>query len=428
MRNRGHWMHWMLAVGLLIGLAGCSDDDQNAQNNRSEDQQTTRVSDGGSGTGIAPTDLAAQPVSTDSLDPKAAQNAQQLINRGVAYLLETQNDDGGWGFEPGKSHPALTALALKTLVQHPSFSASSPTVAKGFEVLLSYQQPDGGIYDPQMGQANYTTASAVMALTAAKQPQFQEPITKAVDYLRSLLIVPGSTTDEGDTIDQDHPFRGGVSYGKHGRPDMSNVSFWMQAMEDAGVPGDDPAIQEALVFVTHTQNISETNPRPFAQVGVSDGGFIYAPALKGQLDVSESKAGPGPGGRGLRSYGSMTYAGFKSLLYAAVDREDPRVKGAFYWIRSNWDMDHNPNMPDAQSQEGLYYYYHIFAKALRAWGQPTIETDEGQVNWREELIAALGERIQPDGSWANPEDRWNEGSPVLVTSYAVLGLQEALKK
>jgi squalene-hopene/tetraprenyl-beta-curcumene cyclase len=277
-----------------------------------------------------------------------------------------------------------------------------------------------------MGRANYSTAVAVMAMASAKAPRFQEPITKAVDYLRTLVIMPGSQTSEGDTIDQDHPFRGGVSYGKHGRPDMSNVSFWMQAMEEAGVPGDDPAVQEAVLFVSRTQNLSETNDRPFAQAGISDGGFIYAPALAHDLSESESKAGPGPGGKGLRSYGSMTYAGFKSLLYSAVDRDDPRVKGAYGWILQNWDMDHNPNMPDAQSQQGLYYYYHIFAKALRAWGEPVLDTDEGQKNWRHELIRELADRVEPEGAWTNPEDRWNEASPVLVTSYSVLALQEAL--
>ena len=35
---------------------------------------------------------------------------------------------------------------------------------------------------------------------------------------------------------------------------------------------------------------------------------------------------------GLRSYASMTYAGLKSMIYAGLDRDDPRVKAALTYI------------------------------------------------------------------------------------------------
>ena len=44
------------------------------------------------------------------------------------------------------------------------------------------------------------------------------------------------------------------------------------------------------------------------------------------------------------------------------------------------------------------------------------------------MIDALARRVSKDGSWMNPKDRWNEGSPVLVTCYCVMVLQETLKK
>jgi len=205
--------------------------------------------------------------------------------------------------------------------------------------------------------------------------------------------------------------------------------MWMQALHGAGVSGNDPAIRRALRFVARVQNRSESNPSLWAQEGSNDGGFVYAPAISGNLDRGESKAGPGPGGRGLRSYGSMTYVGFKSMLYADIDRNDPRVRAAFGWIRRHWRLDSNPNMPRIRSRQGLYYYYHVFAKALRAWGQPIITDDSGKEhNWRHELIDALGKRVRPDGSWVNDADRWHEGSATLVTAYSVLALQEALKK
>ena len=123
----------------------------------------------------------------------------------------------------------------------------------------------------------------------------------------------------------------------------------------------------------------------------------------------------------------MTYAGFKSMLYAKVDRNDVRVRRAVDWIRRHYTLDHNPNMPHAQSKEGLYYYYHVFARAMRAWGDETIRDADGVPHeWREELCKKLLSLQRDDGSWANEEDRWFEGNPHLVTAYSVLALQTSL--
>ena len=60
----------------------------------------------------------------------------------------------------------------------------------------------------------------------------------------------------------------------------------------------------------------------------------------------------------------MTYAGLKSMIYAGVGADDPRVKAALKWIQQHYDLSSNPGM----GQAGLYYYYHTFAKALDAAG------------------------------------------------------------
>ena len=49
----------------------------------------------------------------------------------------------------------------------------------------------------------------------------------------------------------------------------------------------------------------------------------------------------------LRSYGSMTYAGFKSMLYAGLSADDPRVQAAAGWISKHYDVKSNPGMQDA---------------------------------------------------------------------------------
>ena len=56
-----------------------------------------------------------------------------------------------------------------------------------------------------------------------------------------------------------------------------------------------------------------------------------------------------------------------------------------------------------------------------------IDIDGNTHNWRAEIIDAILERQREDGSWLNEEDRWMEGQPELVTAYAILALQEAIK-
>jgi len=347
--------------------------------------------------------------------------AKKLADGGVKYLLTQKDAKGGWSMDQGANRPAITAMVLKVLLQHPDYDASSPVVKKGFEALFKYQRSDGGFYEPKVGLPNYTTSIAIMAMVAAGDPQFKPAIAKSVKFLRSQQIRPGDTTPKGKKVVKGEGFDGGVSYGKHGRPDGSNQQMWMQAMHDAGVKGDDPDMKRALAFMLRLQNRKESNPAEYIQQGPNDDGFIYA--------LGESKAGPWRGGRGLRSYGSLTYAGFKSMLHAGMGRDDPRVKGAFKWIQRYWRLDSNPNLPKKQSQQGLFYYYHVFAKGLRAWGEPVIEDTKGvKHNWRHELIDALAKRVGKNGSWTNARsERWNEGNPVLATCFAVLSLQETLK-
>ncbi|MBN1943259.1 MAG: terpene cyclase/mutase family protein [Phycisphaerae bacterium] len=373
--------------------------------------------------------LSLPPAPEGAMDAAHAKRAGELINRGLAYLASKQQPDGGWSID-GAFTPAVTALAAKAFVQHPDFNSQTPRLKKAYGLMLRYQQPDGAIYDPKEGRSNYCTAIALTGLAAANDPAYKPAIDKAVAYLRTLQIQPGAESPDGKKITEDHPYLGGVSYGEHGRPDLNNLGWWMEGMHSAGVPADDPAMQRALHFVVRCQNRSESNPLPWAAEGPNDGGFIYAPAQR-DVRVAESKAGPGPAGKGLTSYGSISYVGWKSLLYAGLKHDDPRVQGVYTWIRRHWTLAGNPNMPKDRSQEGVYYYYLAFARALRAWGENQIPSypEKTTHNWREELVDELARRVHPDGSFCNEKaSRWSEGNPVLVTAYEVQALQEAMKK
>ena len=156
----------------------------------------------------------------------------------------------------------------------------------------------------------------------------------------------------------------------------------MDALKAAGNDADSQAMQRALVFVSRCQNLENEHTDTPNAAKVNDGGFYYSVTAGGQSASGSTRDG------GLRSYGSMTYTGFKSLLYAGVDRKDPRIKAAFAWIQRYWRLDSNPNMPAAQSRAGIFYYYHTFAKALNAWGEPVITDRKGA---KLKLVSALGE-------------------------------------
>jgi len=399
-----------------LALSGCREKKQNGASPRPG--PTTR-----------PAALSPAAAATDAIDKAHAATAGKLINRGIGCLLARRERDGAWSLGQGAQKPAATGLVLKALLQHPDFDARHPIVRKGFESMLRYRQDDGGIYNPKIGYANYTSSIALMALTSAADPAFNETIRELISYLKSAQITAGSVSPKGKKIGPGHRWIGGSSYGrKHNRPDGANTAMWTQALHEAGVPADDPAMQRMVGFFSRLQNRSESNPAGWVREGPNDGGFIYALGLTGP----ESKAGPGPGGRGMRSYGSITYMGFLSMLYAGLSKADPRVKAAYQWIRRHWTLEQNPNMPENAGQgsrQGLYFYYSVLARALRAWGRPIITDTAGRKhNWRHELVDALAKRIRQDGSWVNPSDRWNEGSPVLVTTYCVLALEEVLKK
>jgi len=342
--------------------------------------------------------------------------AQQAIQRGLEFLKAAQADDGGWrGFE--SCDPAITALVVKCFAQSPDYGPEHPLVRKAYAFILRHQQEDGGIYIPDQGLHNYYTSVAVMALHLSADEQVRAAVAKAQKYLVGLQW------DEGEDYAPSAVFYGGAGYGQGKRPDLSNTQMMLEALHESGLAPEHPVYKKALVFISRCQMLPETNDQEFAKGG--DGGFIYSPANGGESKAGSDERG---GRRVLRCYGSMTYAGFKSMLYAGLERGDPRVRAAIDWISRNYTLDANPNMPEAQAKEGLFYFYHVFARAMHAWGEDAIIDAAGnRHDWRQELCAKLVSLQHADGSWSNTEDRWMESNPNLVTAYSVLALQTALQ-
>jgi squalene-hopene/tetraprenyl-beta-curcumene cyclase len=352
--------------------------------------------------------------------PKAAgvkADPAEAIKTGVAFMATAQNPDGSFGEK--YSGVGITGVVAAAMASSPQklTADQQQVLEKAVAYMLKFVQPDGSVQNKETGLAHYHTSLAVMALAAIDPDKHKETIANARTYLM------GATFDEksGNFTPKDWQY-GGIGYDKQKgepKPDLSNTQMVTEALHDSGLPADSEVYKRIATFLQRCQNRTESNDQP--KFG-NDGGAAYSPV--------ESKAGfiKLPNGEEVyQSYGSMTYALLKSYIFCSLPKTDPRLQAAYKWIQDHYTLEENPNMKN----QGLYYYHLTMARALQAYGSPTIKTPDGvEHNWSEELAAKVASLQQPGGYWVNEQDRWYEGDKALVTGYAVwtLNICEAMRK
>ncbi|MCF8345647.1 MAG: hypothetical protein K9G38_00435 [Bacteroidales bacterium] len=344
-------------------------------------------------------------ISLTAVDQSLRNEIQHSMTNSIKWLLSQQEENGSW-----ENDPAITALVVTSMLRsHPNVNADFPEIEKGLTYIVSCQKTDGAIYLENL--SNYITSVCLVALKEANNERYSSAIKKAEKYLLQYQI------DENEGYSPDSLFYGGVGYGGDSRPDLSNLQFAMEAVlyereevkieekQEINFPEEKGLfLEKALIFINRCQNFKSHNKEEYA---LDDGGFMYEPG--------KSKIG------GVESYGSMTYAGLKSLLYAKVSRDDPRVKAAFEWIRQHYTVTSTPKWDDT----ALFYYYHTMAKCLQAYGEDSIIDINGKEhNWRTELAAQLIKIQDEEGWWQNTNGRYWENNKVLVTAYCILALEE----
>lgn len=338
--------------------------------------------------------------------PQAKDRSLQLeiehsIDKGLYSLVSQQQPAGFWSTP---ETPGPTGLVLMAFIKEPTglIRATPPDfVKKGYEFLLQCQQADGGIY--LKGLANYSTAIAIQALMSADPSAYSSMVQRGRAFVvrQQANFPPGA---EGES------FNGGVGYGDKSLSfDVSNTSFALEALSETRSlidSGDsDLDWSAAISFLQRCQNLPSHNPQHWVKSDSRNlGGFVYDPSNKKKLP----------------SYGSISYAGLLGYLHAGLKKDDPRVDAAHNWLLQNYTLEENPGM----GADGLYYYFHMMAKALSAYGEESLTLADGkQVAWASELALKLINLQQPDGSWVNSSGRWWEKDSTLVTSYAVRTLE-----
>ena len=342
---------------------------------------------------------------------------QRALDRGLAWLQTNQNSNGWWSTP---DQPAVTALALTAFKGEPRgrFRADPAWMKRGYDFLLRCAKPDGGIH--QTNLVTYNTSLCLMALLAANQPEYDPVVRRA----RGFLV--GLQRDFGEKGKLDDVFDGGIGYGsKYEHSDMGNTLAALEALyyskhlvADKALAGArDLDWAAAIQFIQNCQNLPSHNQQSWASGDPQNkGGFVYYPGHS----MAGGETNAATGRVALRSYGSISYGGLLSYIYADLKRDDPRVAAVFAWLRRNYTLEENPGM----GPQGLYYYFHTMTKALTLHGVNELELANGRkLDWRKDVAMKLINLQQRDGSWANDNGRWWEKDAALVTAYASLSLE-----
>ena len=346
----------------------------------------------------------------------------QALRKGVQFLYDNQDATGWWS---NAKLPALTGLALVGIkmadVKDLDNKYQSEQL-RAYDYLTSCVKPDGSIHNGRL--VNYNTACSLMALSVSGNSNYFHIIEEARKYIVASQI------DLEKRGELDNPHDGGVGYNsKFDHSDMNNTLMAVEAMrmsELALKPKDNIEIEQKIDlnwkalehFLSNCQNLPERSNNPNLSSKAKDrGGFIYHPgeSKAGEIEDDDDEAQR----VALRSYGSISYAGMMSFAYARVNKEDARVKAVITWLGDNYTLDENPGM----GQEGLYYYFHLMAKALTAQKVEKLKMAGGsEIYWKDSLAKRLISLQRKDGSWVNPTKRWMEGDPILTTSYVLVAL------
>lgn len=348
--------------------------------------------------------LAAEiPVRNESL----RNEVRRGIDRGVEFLAKSQDAGGFWSTA---DQPAVTGLVLTAMRPAESAAKYPEVFAKGYSFVRKQIKEDGSIHAGAL--VNYNTSLCLMALATRGAEEDRGAILAARRYLIS------SQVDLGETNRIDTAFDGGVGYGsKYKHSDMGNTLAALEALyasrQFAADAPNEPKLNFAAArnFLASCQNLPSHNKEAWASDDAANkGGFIYYPgnSMAGTNLVANGRVA-------LRSYGSISYAGLLSYIYADMPKDDPRVKAVVEWLDKNYTLEENPGM----GPQGYFYYLHTMTKALTI---AKIETIAGKP-WREAVALKLLNLQKDDGSWQNENNRWWEKDKALVTAYAVMALR-----
>src|SRR5262245_2363381 len=309
---------------------------------------------------------------------------RQAVDRGLAYLAQTQHRDGYWaqlvGYKLNSDyetldnrplpHVGVTALALIAFLAGghlPDRGKYGDVITRGLDFVMSCSQDDGQITDH--GTRMYSHAFATLFL-AEVYGMTDRPGVKSV-LQRSVNLIVDSQNSEG-----------GWRYRPFAREsDMSITVCQVLALRSArnvGIHVPITTIKNAqnYVYRSAVRSNERGSFRPFrGHGGYGDDGGSFRYQLKPQT----------------RATFPLTAAGV-TTLYAAGEYDSPIIRDALDY------MDRELFSFDDQNEGGHYFFYYGHYYAVQAY------YITGGPQWRRyftEVKTRLLRMQRPDGSWPN---------------------------
>ncbi len=315
----------------------------------------------------APPTVKAPAVAGDDA-PELTEKASQAIDKGLEFLLATQNKDGSWDTNgEGGNAVACTSLALMAFMckaQFPGFGPHAEQLDRGKNWLLEHakSRPDG-----YLGTVMYEHGLATLALSEmwgmTRDKKDDKAIQKALEAAVEVIL---RSQNRG----------GGWRYQPQadGGEDTSctqTVFHALASARQAGIMVPNETITKVVKYFKFAQN-------------AESGGFCYAP--HGNANVSLACT-----------------AGGIYCAQLAGQRDSEMVAAALRYLKKQ--------SPGIMNGGGYYYYMHYYG--IQAMVQAG---DEHYAEWYPLIRDALISRQREDGSWGKVQ----KGAASYESSMAII--------
>ncbi len=281
--------------------------------------------------------------------------AEEAINRGLAWLVARQHEDGSFGAGAYRGNVAVTALAGLAFLCAGSTPGRGPygdEIDRIVDYLLAHSQPSGFIIAPEAASHGPMYGHGFATLFLAESYGMSRRAELREKLARAVRLIVNTQNDEGGWRYQPERADADISV------TICEVMA-LRAARNAGLYVPNATIDRCIEYVRRSQN--------------ADGGFRYM-LQGGESAFARSAAG-------------------LVALYSAGVYEGPEIDKALEYL-----MQFKPAAGEVR-RESYYYYGHYYAVQAMwlaggdYWGQwyPAI---------RDELVT----RQLSDGSWSSPID------------------------
>lgn len=303
-----------------------------------------------------------------------ARDVRDMYNRGLQFLIKTQNEDGAW--PSGQQGAGVNGLCLMTFLasgEDPNFGLYSTTIRKGIRNIIKKQNTSTGYY----GQSMYHHGFAMLAMAEAYGAVDDRRLWDTSDGKQSSIAESLELAVRCATTSQKKNPRNAWRYSPDdGGADTSvagAVLVGLLAARNAGIAVPDESIDKAIAY--------------FKSMTASNGQVAYSGGIGG-FDESFARI----------SIGCLVYA-------LSKNKELDQYKATLDYLTERLEGD-GGSMGHAYLEYTRYYRAQaLFQGDVEAWGK-----------WNKMLIRNLKSSQNADGSFQG------QFGPTVGTSMSLLSL------